>query len=70
MPSLSGTLRSLQFGWGYVMGTEGVSLVTESVLPMGAGTEPFDLVEGQDRGAMLEPASLYEDQRQRRLSDP
>lgn len=62
-----GMLRSLQFGWGYVIGTEGLSVVTESVLPMGTGTEPFDLVEGADRGADLVPASLYEDQRARRL---
>lgn len=63
-----GVLRSLQFGWGYVVGTEGLSLVTESALPMGAGTEPFDLVEGAGRAADLVPASLYEDQRARRLA--
>jgi hypothetical protein len=62
-----GMLRSLQFGWGYVIGTSGLALVTESPLPMATGTEPFDLVEGQDRGATVEPPSLYEDQRKRRL---
>lgn len=63
-----GMLRSLQFGWGYVMGTMGLAVVTESPLPLGAGTEPTDLVEGQGRGQDLVPVSLYEDQRKRRLS--
>ena len=62
-----GTVRSLQFGWGYVIGPAGVSIVTESLLPMGVGTEPFDRVEGPERGADLLPTSLYADQRQRRL---
>jgi len=65
-----GMLRSLQHGWGYVIGTLGLSVVTESVLPMALGTEPVDLVEGQELGATLEPPSLYEDQRKRRLSGP
>jgi hypothetical protein len=63
-----GLLRSLQFGWGYVIGTTGLQVVTESPLPMGLGTEPWDMVEGLDRGADLVPPSLYEDQRERRLS--
>lgn len=63
-----GMIRSLQFGWGYVIGTTSVSVVTETVLPMGVGTEPFDMVEGQDRGADLVPQSLYDDQRARRLA--
>ncbi len=63
-----GMLRSLQFGWGYVIGTAGLSLVLESPLPMGVGTEPVDVVEGEGRGPDLVPASLYEDQRARRLS--
>ena len=61
-----GMIRSLQFGWGYVIGTTSVSVVTETVLPMGVGTEPFDMVEVQDRGADLVPPSLYDDQRERR----
>ncbi len=65
-----GMVRSLQFGWGYVIGTLGLAVVTESVLPMAQGTEPVDLVEGQDLAATLEPPSLYEDQRQRRLKGP
>jgi len=63
-----GMLRSLQFGQGYVIGTLGLAVVTESVLPMGEGTEPVDMVEGQDLGATLDPPSLYDDQRQRRLT--
>ena len=62
-----GMLRSMQFGWGYVIGTLGLSVVTESVLPMSQGTEPVDFVEGQDLGATLTPPSLYEDQRSRRV---
>jgi len=65
-----GMLRSLQFGFGYVIGTLGLALVTESVLPMGLGTEPVDFVEGQELAATLEPPSLYEDQRKRRLAAP
>ncbi|MEZ4306880.1 MAG: hypothetical protein R3F14_02370 [Polyangiaceae bacterium] len=62
-----GMLRSMQFGVGYVIGTAGVSVVTESPLPMSVGTEPVDFVEGVDRGADLEPASLYDAQRALRL---
>jgi hypothetical protein len=62
-----GTIRSMQFGWGYVIGTSGVYIVTESPLPLGAGTEPVDFVEGMERGADLSPTSLYEDQRAKRL---
>jgi len=62
-----GTLRSLQFGFGYVIGTKNLFVVTESPLPMAEGTAPVDWIEGQDEGDKLEPASLYEDQRARRL---
>jgi len=60
-----GTIRSLQYAWGYVIGTTGSFLVTESPL-LGPGTEPVDFVEGQDRGADLVPQSVYEDQRAKR----
>lgn len=63
----TGTVRSMQFGWGYVIGTFGVYIVTESPLPLGEGTAPVDFVEGMERGAELSPTSLYEDQRARRL---
>lgn len=64
----AGTIRSMQYGWGYVIGTSGPYLITESPLPLGQGTEPVDFVEGQERGADLFPQSLYEDQRARRLA--
>ncbi len=57
----------MQFGWGYVLGTSGSYVVTESVLPLGEGTAPIDFVEGQDRGGDLVPSSLYDDQRVKRL---
>jgi Pectate lyase superfamily protein len=63
----TGTVRSMQYGWGYVIGTSGPFLVTESPLPLGQGTEPIDYIEGQELGSTLEPQSLYDDQRQKRL---
>lgn len=65
----TGTVRSMQYGWGYVIGTSGPYIVTESPLPLGQGTEPVDFVEGQDRGADLIPQSLYEDQRAKRKAN-
>jgi hypothetical protein len=62
-----GTLRSLQYKTGYVIGTRDLYPVTESVLPMGVGTAPIDFLEGIDQGAGLAPTSLYEDQLARRL---
>ncbi|MBK8256085.1 MAG: hypothetical protein IPK82_25880 [Polyangiaceae bacterium] len=62
-----GMLRSMQFGVGYIIGTQDLSVVTESPLPMFTGTEPVDYVEGQNQGADLEPSSLYENQRSKRL---
>ena len=56
-----GALRSLQFGTGYVIGTEGLYVTTESPLPMATGTMPVDWVEGLDEGDTLDPPSLYED---------
>ena len=58
-----GTLRSLQFKTGYVIGTRELYPVTESPLPMGAGTAPIDFLEGIDQGAGLSPTSLYEGER-------
>lgn len=62
-----GAVRSLQFQTGYLIGTRGLYPVTESPLPMAAGTAPVDWVEGLDQGGTLAPASLYDDQRARRL---
>lgn len=62
-----GTLRSLQFATGYVIGTEGLFTVLDSPLPLGEGTAPVDYTEGVDEGDGLTPKSLYEDQRAKRL---
>lgn len=66
----TGTLRSLQFGWGFVIGTRDLFVITESPLPIGLATEPIDWVEGLDKGGSLAPSSLYEDQLQKRLLAP
>jgi len=65
----SGTLTSHQFGRGYVIGTA-VAEVTTEVLDIyeSLGTAPEDFTEGIGEAASLEPPSLYEDQRARRLA--
>ncbi|KIG14631.1 hypothetical protein DB30_06510 [Enhygromyxa salina] len=65
-----GEIRSFQYGWGYVIGTMGLAVyreLAEATLLSSLHTEPVDWVEGEDEGATLEPASLYEDQLARRL---
>lgn len=66
-----GMLRSFQFGWGYVIGSDGPEVVWHledgMILFASQGTEPEDWVEGVDMGATLEPPSLYEDQLAKRL---
>lgn len=63
-----GELASLQFGRGYVIGTQGVTVRTE-VLDVwdSLGTQPEDFVEGVGEAETLQPPSLYEDQLERRL---
>jgi hypothetical protein len=64
----AGVLRSLQFGRGYVIGTEGLEVITASDTPLiGIGTAPDDFTEGLGAASSLAPGSLYEDQRKRRL---
>jgi hypothetical protein len=63
-----GALVSLQWGWGYIIGTS----PDLRVRTRGSGTEarasgPEDYVEGLGRAATLEPASLYEAQLALRL---
>lgn len=58
-------VHSQQYGHGYVIGTRGPA--DGVYAPSGDGTAPVDFVEGEGRGATLEPASLFEDQRSRRL---
>ena len=68
-----GTLRCMQYGWGYVIGT-GPELTTHveldeiSLLLNGAGTEPEDHAEGIGEAEWLVPSSLYEDQLTLRLA--
>jgi hypothetical protein len=67
-----GYLRSLQYGDGYVIGTDGMDVHVDPTEwdwnNAGEGTEPEDWTEGLDAGATLEPVSLYEDQLARRLA--
>ncbi|RME52339.1 MAG: hypothetical protein D6795_06825, partial [Deltaproteobacteria bacterium] len=65
-----GEILSWQYGWGYVIGTTDMAVVTLLGPPRSAGTAPADYVEGENRGATLDPPSLFEDQLQRRLSLP
>lgn len=57
-----GYLRSLQYGDGYVIGTDGMDLhVDPAELDWnnsGEGTDPQDWTEGLDQGPLLVPASL------------
>jgi hypothetical protein len=67
-----GYLRSLQYGDGYVIGTDGMDVHVDPSEwdwnSSGEGTEPEDWTEGVDASDPIEPASLYEDQLSRRLS--
>lgn len=68
----TGTIRSIQIGWGYVIGTQPeLRLETSSRKHSKAPslTFPEDWVEGQGRGNDLVPSSLYEDQVRRRLQN-
>jgi hypothetical protein len=67
-----GRVYSWSYGRGYVIGTRDVTVRTglgffDPVSRRPEGTAPEDWVEGLGLGAGLEPASLYEDQRRRRL---
>ena len=67
----NGQLKSFQAGWGYVIGTEGLDVLTDLSLGGFFGnadfTEPEDWFEGEGSGDHLVPQSLYEDQLARRL---
>ncbi len=66
----SGTIRSFQHAWGYVIGTSGLTvrhLIEQGTNFESLFTEPEDWVEGIDAPTQLEPVSLYEDQLARRL---
>lgn len=62
-----GRLQSMQYAWGYIIGTGSKTKIDTSLLsPSAAGTKPADYVEGAAKGATLWPRSLYEDQLARR----
>ncbi|MCC6336492.1 MAG: hypothetical protein IT380_21205 [Myxococcales bacterium] len=56
----------MQWRWGPVIGTDGLEVALDEVF-IAEGTQPKDFAEGLDAGEALEPRSLYEDQRRRRL---
>lgn len=67
----TGTLRSFQYGTGYVIGTAPELTVRADTDPAvlapfdrgaAAGTEPADHVEGLGRASLLRPRSLYDEQ--------
>lgn len=61
---------SQQADYGYVIGTRGAvnGVRTDGKYPERNGrTDPVDVVEGIGKGETLRPASLFEDQRKRRL---
>jgi len=62
----AGALRSMQFGWGYVIGTEALTVEVKDLFFGDLGTQPVDWVEGLDAGSSLLPRSLLDDQRARR----
>jgi hypothetical protein len=66
-----GYLRSLQYGDGYVVGTDGMDVHVDPSewdwADSGEGTAPEDWTEGLDEASTLDPPSLYEDQLSRRL---
>jgi hypothetical protein len=63
-----GKIRSLQFGWGYVIGTHwDTEVATSLTLFNSGGTEPEDFTEGLGEALTLWPQSLYDDQLARRL---
>ncbi len=60
-----GLIRSYQYGWGYVIGTRDAFVYVDpeddfvgNISGQYEGTEPWDFVEGVDRGGDLEPSSL------------
>lgn len=64
----TGTVVSKQYQWGYVIGTQaGMAVDTQVESRYGVGTAPEDWVEGRGQGDTLFPASLYQDQRARRM---
>jgi hypothetical protein len=68
-------INSQQWGWGYIIGTQGAasavrttptSFTASSISPNPVDTAPEDFKEGIGLGTTLAPVSLYDDQRARR----
>ena len=65
----SGSLYSYQYGQGYIIGSSEIEVHTEVTnVYESHGTAPEDFTEGIGEANTLIPQSLYEDQRQKRLS--
>ncbi len=63
-----GTITSYQYGRGYVIASNGLEVQTTVIEAYESlGTAPEDWVEDPPPGARVEPASLYDDQLERRL---
>ncbi|NLN92037.1 MAG: hypothetical protein GX130_01830 [Candidatus Hydrogenedens sp.] len=63
-------IRSYNYGHGYVIGTKNISvkiLGDQVIGGLTTGTEPWDYTEFIGEADLLEPQSLYESQRNRRL---
>jgi hypothetical protein len=65
-----GLLSSWQYGNGYVIGTEGMIVVTAMIGVNATGTGPADYREGIGEGDGLSPGSLYESQLVKRRALP
>lgn len=61
-----GKIRSWQYDMGYIIGTRDITIKSGKLDWSAKGAGPEDYVEGRDRGATLQPQSLYEDQLTRR----
>ncbi len=65
-----GTIKSLQYGWGYVIGVNDMNVRTSltdiDLIYNAMGTAPEDWVEASPDGSPLLPESLYLDQLRRR----
>ncbi|MDP1580074.1 MAG: DNRLRE domain-containing protein [Candidatus Didemnitutus sp.] len=60
-------VKAEQARYGYVIGTRGNRSAVELPRLAAAGTDPIDHVEGAGQGDTLEPFSLFQEQRSRRL---
>lgn len=60
-------VESQQWGWGYIIGTQGPAYKVKAHSDGGRGTNPADFIEGEGLGASLIPESLYESQLAQRI---